>query len=89
MLNNLNFVGTPLSPQSTAFVAKGDLHHRSTILLINIIHSLTATIHSREEIYKNAITSFDESIDCLSKKVQSYEDNFSTPLEGYIENNRH
>jgi hypothetical protein len=89
MLDDPDFVGTPLSPRGAAFIAEGDLHHNSTMLLVNIICSLTATIKSREEAHKTTIDSFDETIACLDEKVKNYEDTFCIPPEGYIENNGH
>jgi hypothetical protein len=89
MLDNPNFVGTPLSPHGATFIAEGDLHNNSTVLLVNIIRSLTATIQSREEAHKAAITSFNDTIAHLDEKVKHYEDTFCIPPEGYVENNGH
>jgi hypothetical protein len=89
MLDNPNFVGTPLSPRGAAFIAEGNLHNNSVMLLVNIVHSLTATIKSREEAHKVAIESFDDTVARLDEKVKQYEDTFCIPPEGYIENNRH
>jgi hypothetical protein len=69
MLDDLNFIGTPLSLCSAAYIVKGDLHQNSTTLLINIIRSLTATIHSWEEMHKAAITALDNTTNHLNKKV--------------------
>jgi hypothetical protein len=89
MLDDPDFVGTPISPHGATFIMKGNLHHSSTVLLVNIIRSLTATIKSREEMHKAAIDSFDDTIARLNEKVKNYEDTFSIPPEGYIENNSH
>jgi hypothetical protein len=89
MLDDPNFIRTPISPHSAAFIAEGDLHHSSTVLLVNIICSLTATIKSREETHKATISSFDDTIARLDEKVKNYEDTFCIPPEGYVENNSH
>jgi hypothetical protein len=89
MLDDPNFVGTPISPHGAAFIAEGDLHHSSSVLLVNIICSLTTTIKSWEEAHKAAIDSFDNTIAHLDEKVKNYEDTFSIPPEGYVENNGH
>jgi hypothetical protein len=89
MLDDPNFVGTPISPCSAAFIAEGDLHHGNTVLLVNIIRSLTATIKSWEETHKAAISFFDDTIACLDEKVKNYKDTFCIPPEGYVENNSH
>jgi hypothetical protein len=89
MLDDPNFIRTPISPRSAAFIAEGDLHHGSTVLLVNIIHSLTTTIKSQEETHKATIASFDNTITHLDEKVKNYEDTFCVPPEGYVENNGH
>jgi hypothetical protein len=89
MLDDPNFVGEPISPQGAAFIAEGNLYHGSTTLLVNIIRSLTATIKSREEMHKATISSFDDTITHLDEKVKNYEDTFSIPPKGYVENNGH
>jgi hypothetical protein len=89
MLDNPNFVGAPLSPHSAAFIAEGDLHHNSTVLLVNIIRSLTTTIKSQEETHKATIESFDDTITCLNEKIKNYKDTFTTSPKGYVENNGH
>jgi hypothetical protein len=89
MLDDPDFVGTPISPHGAAFLAEGNLHHGSTMLLVNIICSLMATIKSWEEMHKAAIDSFDDTITCLDEKIKNYKDTFTIPPEGYVENNRH
>jgi hypothetical protein len=89
MLDNPDFIGTPISPRGAAFIAEGNLHHGSTTLLVNIIRSLTTTIKSREETHKAAIDFFDNTIACLDEKVKNYEDTFFIPPKGYVENNGH
>jgi hypothetical protein len=89
MLDDPNFAGTPISPRSTAFIAKGNLHQNSTVLLVNIIRSLTATIKSWEETHKTAISSFDDTIAHLDEKIKNYKDTFCIPPKGYVENNGH
>jgi hypothetical protein len=89
MLDNPDFVGMPISPHGAAFLTEGNLHQNNTMLLVNIIRSLTTTIKSQEETHKAAISSFDDTIARLDKKVKNYEDTFSTPPEGYVENNSH
>jgi hypothetical protein len=58
-------------------------------LLVNIICSLTTTIKAWEEAHKAAISSFDDTVTHLDKKVKNYEDTFSIPPKGYVENNGH
>jgi hypothetical protein len=89
MLDDPNFIGSPISPHGAAFIAEGNLHQNNMVLLVNIICSLTTTIKSWEETHKAAITSFDNTIACLDEKVKNYEDTFSTLPEGYVENNGH
>jgi hypothetical protein len=52
MLDNPDFVGTPLSPRSTAFIIEGDLGGYGTTFLVNVIKCLVATIAFREENHK-------------------------------------
>jgi hypothetical protein len=40
MLDDPDFVGEPIFPHGAAFITEGDLHHGSTTLLVNIIHSV-------------------------------------------------
>ena len=89
MLDDPNYQVPPLSPRSATFITEGDLHHGNNTLLINIIHSLVATIKKHEDDHVATIKSFNETLDSLQTKVLQYEETFSTPPEGYIENNGH
>jgi hypothetical protein len=89
MLNNPDFVGTPLSPCSAAFIIKGDLGGHETIFLVNIIKCLVATITFREENHKKVKKSLSDTTLYLKDKLTGFEDTFPVPPPGYIENNNH
>ena len=89
MLDNPNFVRTPLSPQSALNIAKGDPCQLSQTLLINIICCLAATVKQCKEAHKQAINSFDKMLQSLQDKVLHYKETFSTPSAGYVKNNGH
>ena len=89
MLDDPNHQAPPLSPRSAASIVEGDLHNNNTILLVNIIRSLVATIKKREEEHVAAVKTFDDTLDSLQSKVLQYEETFSTPPDGYVENNGH
>ena len=89
MLDDPNYKAPPLSPWSATSIVEGDLHNNNTILLVNIIRLLVATIKKQEEEHVTVVKSFDETLDSLQSKVLQYEETFSTPPDGYIENNGH
>ena len=89
MFDNPDYQGPPLSLRSALDLLQGNPAELTVTLLTNIVKCLTETIKKQEEDHKKAIDSFDDTLTCLQEKVLHYEDTFSTPPPGYIENNGH
>ena len=89
MFDDPSYQGPPLSPRSALDLLQGNPAELTVTLLTNIVKCLTETIKKREEDHKKAIDSFDDTLNRLQEKVLHYEDTFSIPPPGYIENNGH
>jgi len=89
MHNNTNFVPPPLSPCTALTALEGSIDKISFTLVSNIAKGLAATINKRNKEHYTKQLHIQDCVHGMEEKIQHYEDTFTIPPEGYIENNDH